>query len=383
MRMTKLTSILTACCLTFASSAMSNTLTVEELRVPSAVEAMPNMLASQTPLIKDFGQQLSSEQALDKVISEFAKKLWQNNVSLIQKQADGDDRKLYWARLSMASALRQHPRFTQLSTEEQQQLMRQFEFISRGSEDVNFDEDATIKILVTGFDPFFLDRHITQSNPSGVSALMLDGKTININNKKAHIEALMIPVRFADFDQGMIESLLTPYMKDKSVDYIFTISMGRKDFDIERFPGLRRSANAPDNLNVYTGANKSLPLIPRLYDKPLTGPEFVKFSLPVDVMKQAKTHYQVNDNKNIATLAGKMTANSLSELANKVSVSGSGGGYLSNEISYRSIVLRNEFNPSLPVGHIHTPRIAAFEPETSNRIYQDILLMLEEVVSQH
>ena len=75
-------------------------------------------------------------------------------------------------------------------------------------------------------------------------------------------------------------------------------------------------------------------------------------------------------------MSGKRTAINLVQLATETSVQGSGGGYLSNEVSYRSIVLRNKLNASLPVGHIHTPRIKAFEPATSKKIVEQIKQML-------
>ena len=99
----------------------------------------------------------------------------------------------------------------------------------------------------------------------------------------------MVPVRYADFDQGEIESLLAPFYALNSVDLISTLSMGRSDFDLEHFPGLRRSATAPDNVNVYTGANKTNPLVPSLVAAPLIGDEFVLFSLPYNAMMKAKT----------------------------------------------------------------------------------------------
>lgn len=99
-------------------------------------------------------------------------------------------------------------------------------------------------------------------------------------------------------------------------------------------------------------------------------------------MKKALGDYNINDNKNITTLSGNRTAKSLAELATKTSVQGSGGGYLSNEVSYRSIVLRNKLNANLPVGHIHTPRIKAFEPATSKKIVEQIKLMLSFALTE-
>jgi pyrrolidone-carboxylate peptidase len=67
----------------------------------------------------------------------------------------------------------------------------------------------------------------------------------------------------------------------------------------------------------------------------------------------------------------------LSQLNGHIAVSGSGGGYLSNEISYRSIRLRDQLNSNIPTGHIHTPRIQQFEPEIEEKIVKQIRTMLE------
>ncbi len=300
--------------------------------------------------------------------------MWKDGVASFKQQNDFDDRSLYWSRLKMTKSLRQSSAFIALLPMQQQELLWQFELLSRGKNDIKFNKNTNKKILVTGFDPFFLDRNIDQSNPSGVAALALDDLFISNDGLSAEIETLIVPVRFADFDQGMIEQLLTPYLKN--VDMIVTISMGRKHFDLERFPGLRRSAKAPGNLNVFTGANSENPLIPKLNGKPLTGAEFVEFSLPVAAMQLANGEYKINDNRNVTTLQHTFEAPSLAALKGQTSVQGSGGGYLSNEISYRSILLRSQNNAVLPVGHIHTPRIKAFEPKTSEKIVKQIKQML-------
>ncbi len=198
----------------------------------------------------------------------------------------------------------------------------------------------------------------------------------------AQIETVMIPVRFNDFDNGIIESLLTPFYRNNSLDMLFTISMGRDNFDIERFPGRNRSADAPDNLNVLTGASHRNPKAPLFNggtsnDGKLNGPEFVQFSLPVEQMQAVKGRWTVKDNRQVRSLSrGQFTASSLAELQNEISVEGSGGGYLSNEISYRSILLRDQFNLNLPVGHIHTPRVKGYDAQTEAEIVEQIKAMI-------
>ena len=357
-------------------------LSIEESRIEKAQKEAPEMTEQFASSLANFERALDSVNTpavLQMIIVQYGSSLWQESVAYLQHNNTFDDRPLYWARLQMAKLLRGNPVFRELSEQVQADFMRQLEFASRGDNQVEYGKLGLKKILVTGFDPFFLDRNIAQSNPSGVAAMYLDGKVLEINGEKAEVQALMIPVRFADFDQGMIEQMLSQRMA--KVNMLATISMGRKDFDLERFPGLRRSSKAPGNLNIYTGATSKNPLKPFLHGEALVTPEFVQFSLPVKAMQKAKGPYQVIDNHKVETLSkGKIEPKSLAELAGEISVQGSGGGYLSNEISYRSIVLRDELNPELPVGHIHTPRIKEWKREEVKNIVLQIEDMLRHSV---
>jgi len=382
--MKKAVALLTMSVLSLTLNAQDHTeLTVEEQRIGKAEQLMPRVTTRLDARIDLFSEQLAQARnltVLTQLVIRHGQAIWREAVASFNQKNDFDDRALYWARLKMARDLRQSQAFKNLLPMQQQKLMWQFELFTRGQRDVRFDKNTKKKILVTGFDPFFLDKNIDQSNPSGVAALALDDLVIRKDALSAEIETLIVPVRFADFDQGMIEELLTPYFQRSDIDMIVTISMGRKDFDLERFPGLRRSAEAPDNLNVYTGANKQKPVIPMLGQEPLKGPEFVEFSLPVKHMTLVQAPFKVNDNHKVSTLNQTLKAESLAKLQSEVSVQGSGGGYLSNEISYRSIVLRNLYRPVLPVGHIHTPRIKAFEPEQSGKIVNQIKAMLTQAI---
>ncbi len=55
------------------------------------------------------------------------------------------------------------------------------------------------RILLTGFDPFTLDRDIRISNPSGATALALDGTVIETADGPARVETAVFPVRWQDF----------------------------------------------------------------------------------------------------------------------------------------------------------------------------------------
>lgn len=366
---------------TFAGELGNTKATVEELRIPTAVKAMPTVAGRLAARIDAFAEQINKAKSytvLTQLVLRHAPALWNDAKKSFITLGDYDDRPLYWSRLKMSKILRSSEGFAKLFPNQQQKLLWTLELLSRGQSDVKFDKKADKKILITGFDPFFLDRNIDQSNPSGVVALSLDDIVLSVEGKTAEVEVLIVPVRFADFDQGMIEELLTPYIAEKNVDMVITVSMGRENFDLERYPALRRSAKAPDNLNVLTGATKNKPLVPKLKFNELKGPEFVEFSLPVDAMKNGSGKYQVNDNRNVSTLEKTYAAQSLAEIVNKVSVNGSGGGYLSNEISYRSILLREKYNPLLPVGHIHTPRIKSFDQQA----LMDIVNQTKNIITQ-
>jgi pyrrolidone-carboxylate peptidase len=368
-------------------------LTIEEQRVEKAQQAMPMLndffdwsdLKAKWSKVRDFA---IAQRAMNQVGDE----LWQYSKQKAQSGEIVDDRPLYWTRLAIHSFIKsskQNFTLTELNS-----LLEVFEKSSRGYSDMGYVKKTDKRIFLTGFDPFLLDKNLKQSNPSGLAILLLDGKVIQYQgiidgvktNITAEINVAMVPVRYSDFDQGEIENLLAPFYALNSVDLISTISMGRSDFDLEHFPGLRRSATAPDNVNVYTGANKTNPLVPSLLESPLIGDEFVLFSLPYQAMMKAKGAYKINDNRDVTILeSGKaedIIANDLTELSDKVSVQGGGGGYLSNEISYRSIVLRNRLGSSIPTGHIHTPRISGFDAETNQKIIAQIKAMLVQTLAE-
>ncbi|BDY03400.1 hypothetical protein [Ferrimonas sp. YFM] len=367
----------------FSLSLNAAVLDPEELRVAQVETDLPELLSPLAPISANaigYHQSAVDEQQHTQGMTLSGSQLWRHAVARVQS-GDLDDRPLYWNRLLVRREMKQQAAGYSQADWQQQISLDAFERASRGMSDIQFNKGTDLKILVTGFDPFFLDRHLNQSNPSGLAALALDGQVLHLNGRTAQVEAAMIPVRFEDFDQGLIESLLTPYLEGKKVDMVVTISMGRSDFDLERFPGLNRSAKAPGNRNIFTGATKETPLPPRLMDQALAGPEFVEFSLPVSAMQRAKGPWKIIDNHQVATLEkGEFEASSLEELSGQTSVSGSGGGYLSNEISYRSIRLGNLLEAKVPTGHIHTPRIAQYEADTEAAIVAQIRAMLTQAI---
>lgn len=366
-----------------APASVSRDLNVEEQRFAEAQTALGNITQTYQAQVQQLVSRYQSdnnELTVTRKVAEDANALWRAAVQDVQ-QGNLDDRPLYWARLDARSKVKQSDPQFKLAGWQRKILLDSLEKASRGMSDINFDADSDIRILLTGFDPFQLDSNIDQSNPSGLAALAMDGIKLQLGSKQVQVETVLIPVRFNDFDDGLIESLLTPYFRDNSVDMVVTVSMGRSDFDLERFPGRNRSAKAADNLNHYTGASPKSPKPPQLNGKVLNGPEFVEFSLPVEAMKRAAGKFKINDNRTVTTDRGEQRGSSVHQLQQHLSVQGSGGGYLSNEISYRSVLLSQLLNSKVPVGHIHTPRVKGYNIETEIEIMRQLEAMLAEAAA--
>ena len=373
-------------------------LTVEEARISKLRERHPEVADRYSDIVnqaKSSFDLAGDYEAMSLLTHHTGKKLWEAAKRTVAEQAILDDRSLYWSRLSLTAYLRASQFAVPLSSNQRISLIERLENSSRGRDSIEFTAGAVKKILVTGFDPFLLDKHIDQSNPSGIVALNLDGQTLTYGQASAEIQTVIFPVRFEDFDAGEVEQLIEPLLKTRQVDMIVTVSMGRTDFDLEHFPGRRRSSGSPDNLNVYSGGDETKPKIPLLNGAVIEGPEFLEFSLPYRAMQQvildAKQDankqpgevtypYLINDNRTITTLDGTFEAKTLAELKDATAVLGSGGGYLSNEISYRSVRLAHKYQPLIPTGHIHTPRLERYDVEQLKTISDQVAEMIRYAI---
>jgi pyrrolidone-carboxylate peptidase len=379
-----------------STNAMS--LTVEEARISKLRERHPEVADRYSDIVnqaKSSFDLAGDYEAMSLLTHHTGKKLWEAAKRTVAEQAILDDRSLYWSRLSLTAYLRASQFAVPLSSNQRISLIERLENSSRGRDSIEFTAGAVKKILVTGFDPFLLDKHIDQSNPSGIVALNLDGQTLTYGQASAEIQTVIFPVRFEDFDAGEVEQLIEPLLKTRQVDMIVTVSMGRTDFDLEHFPGRRRSSGSPDNLNVYSGGDETKPKIPLLNGAVIDGPEFLEFSLPYRAMQRvildAKQDankqqgevtypYLINDNRTITTLDGTFEAKTLAELKGATAVRGSGGGYLSNEISYRNVRLAHKYQPLIPTGHIHTPRLERYDAEQLKTISNQVTEMIRHAI---
>lgn len=168
-------------------------------------------------------------------VRTYARQLWTDErtasrARTTDAQLSGSDAGIYWSRNAMRDVLRQHSVLRlDANLAELQRLIRFLEDESRGRADVNFGNApaGTKRILITGFDPFGQGT----SNPSGIVAANLDGQTVTYGtNNVAYLEALSFPVRYADFDQGMVERIVGPIINDRAnqVSMVITISLAAR-----------------------------------------------------------------------------------------------------------------------------------------------------------
>ncbi|GAB2750776.1 pyroglutamyl peptidase [Streptomyces bullii] len=264
-----------------------------------------------------------------------------------------DDRPLYWARLAMTKHLRTWEPGFGLSDAERAELTADLERTSRGQTDIRPPQGRGVKrILVTGFDPFTLDRDIRISNPSGATALALDGTVIETAGGPARVETAVFPVRWQDFADGTVERTLRPHLP--KVDLFATVSQGRVGrFDIERTNGAWRGGFA-DNENI--GRTGTIPVA-----DPASQPQWTTTTLPYREIVAASTgRFPVYDNTAVTEIPAGGTEPVVrpdGPTPGSTARQGGGGDYLSNEIAYRATLLRDRLglHDRLPGGHVHTP----------------------------
>ncbi|MEU9335724.1 pyroglutamyl peptidase [Streptomyces sp. NPDC048290] len=337
--------------------------TVEELRldraVPQEILRRSGFDSAAPRLTRELSRARSYAQAARIVVRE-GSALWERAVDRAQGRGPAggdlsraDDRPLYWARLSMTREVRAWTPEFALSDERRERLLGLLERGSRGQDDLRYPKgDKVRRVLVTGFDPFTLDRDVRISNPSGAGALALDGTVIETAAGPARVETAVFPVRWADFADGMVERTLRPVLG--KVDLFATVSQGRIGrFDIERTNGAWRGGTG-DNLN--TGTAGPVPVT-----DPGSQPQWTSTTLPYAAITAAGTgRFPVLDNTSVTEIPAGESAPVVrpgGPTPGSAARSGGGGNYLSNEIAYRATLLRDRLGlgATLPGGHVHTP----------------------------
>ncbi|MFE0451544.1 pyroglutamyl peptidase [Streptomyces sp. NPDC058914] len=339
--------------------------TVEEQRLDRAVPREILAASGFDTVAPRFARQLeaahSYAQARRVVVREGAA-LWRRAVDRAQGRGPAggelsrdDDRPLYWARLGMTREVRTWQPGFALGEDQRGSLLADLERASRGQTDIRLPRRAgegPTRVLVTGFDPFTLDRDIRISNPSGATALALDGTVIETPDGPARVETAVFPVRWRDFAQGTVERTLRPHLRH--VDLFATVSQGRVGrFDVERTNGAWRGG-FPDNENV--SRTETVPVT-----DPASQPQWTTTTLPYAQIMAADTgRFPVYDNTSVTEIPAGGTEAVVrpdGPTAGSTARAGGGGNYLSNEIAYRATLLRDRLglHDTLPGGHVHTP----------------------------
>ncbi|MEU8866204.1 MULTISPECIES: pyroglutamyl peptidase [Streptomyces] len=337
--------------------------TVEERRLdkaaPQEILARSGFATVAPEFVRALGKARSYAQA-ERVVERQGARLWQRAVDRAQGRGPAggdlsrdDDRPLYWARLGMTREVRQwEPQFG-LTEAQRTRLLASLERTSRGQDTIRYPHSKGVKrILVTGFDPFTLDRDIRISNPSGATALALDGTVIETADGPARVETAVFPVRWQDFADGTVERTLRRHLP--RVDLFTTVSQGRVGrFDVERTNGAWRGGFG-DNENL--SRTETIPVT-----DPASQPQWTSTTLPYkDIVAASTGRFPVYDNTSVTEIpAGGTTPVVRPEgpTPGSTARAGGGGDYLSNEIAYRATLLRDRLGltDSLPGGHVHTP----------------------------
>lgn len=351
-------------------------LTTEEARLIRARKEIPGIANRLDPLLGKLYLALADHATNVRDLAlRFGRALLRESMSPLNgANSIVDDRSLYWSRLMGLVLIRNAFQKRQDSNPELVvNACSLFERSSRlhladSSEPARAEEQT---VFLSCFDPFSLDNNLAQSNPSAVIAFSLCRERICGHP----VSVAIFPVRYDDFDSGLVESTFDPIFL-RSVRLVLTISMGRDRFDLERYPGRRRSSSAPDNQRrIGPVDNKPVPCT--------DGPEFLEFSLPASSMSKVKGDWKVLDNRRVSTVEnGDFDAASLDEISGQTAVNGSGGGFLSNEIAYRTLLLQSRLNRQFPLGHLHVPRISDYKPQTlSNMTAQTHALIVAALES--
>ncbi|MFC9705341.1 pyroglutamyl peptidase [Streptomyces sp. NPDC056943] len=346
-----------------ATAAGTTAASVEEARLDRAAPQEILRRSGFDSLAPEFAGALAGADSFgeaERTVVRYGSGLWRRAVDRAQGRGNAggdlsrdDDRPLYWSRLALIRELRSWKPGFGITEEGRTRLLDRLERSSRGQDSIRYPAGKGVKrILLTGFDPFTLDRDVRISNPSGATALALDGTWLRTaDGSLARVETAVFPVRWADFADGTVERTLRPHLS--KVDLFTTVSQGRPGrFDIERTNGAWRGG-FPDNENL--SRTETVPVA-----DPAAQPQWTSTSLPYAAITAASTgRFPVYDNTSVTELpAGADTpvVRPDGPTPGSVARAGGGGNYLSNEIAYRATLLRDRLGLTrLPGGHVHTP----------------------------
>jgi hypothetical protein len=221
----------------------------------------------------------------------------------------------------------------------------------------------------------------------------LHNQVVSLGSQKGIIQAALFPVRYKDFNRGVVEEFVEEYLANggpNQVNMLMTISLDGvgSHYYLERF-ATRHRGNTADNMVKQPLFNSS--------GFGMSWLRYLETTLPVlqivpNVSGWSSQEIYYNQSYNEQNYPIDPTATSANALYNLntdlplspsgVMVNGSGGNFLSNEIFYRVARMREKLGSSTKTGHLHIPdRILAKPTRTDAQQVQLIMDAIQRSLS--
>lgn len=377
-------------------------LTVEEVRLGVALTPGGAPVSEQLLLasglhriVEEFGNRLDSATSVPEAAAaarEEGGRLWEIAVARAQGRAPGsgsggveaglpgrdldryDDRPLYWARTAMSAVLRTFTSPHLTTSHQRFALLHLLDRASRGIDRTLWPtaDPSDLRVMVSGFDTFQLDTGVRHSNPSGAAALQLDGRVVETPHGRVVVRAVVLPVNYTDFDQGVVEDAFGPVLRPgpDRAHLITTISMtSRGRMDVEKWAANARGGSPDNNRNQHFGPVSRASHWPQPFDSP----DWIETTLPYQAMIEAGTSpWPVVLKQGVrewpaGTFPDPASLRALPDpTPGSTAAAGTGGDYLSNESMYRSNRLRQALHAwDVPGGHLHISALEYPEDPTA------------------
>lgn len=352
----------------------------------------------------------SAKTALTGLVNTYSAHILNRAFELAKESNDcHDDRLLYWTRLEMAKLFKSHDYLIQ-SFSDRNELLQKFEIQSRNLHLTPADFSSAAagdkKILVLGFDPFIQDPlgDMFPGNAAGAAALQLHKQTLTKSGSSGYILSAILPVRYSDFDAGIIDFFIYGFLQSGQVDMILSISTdgsSKNDyrFDVQRFATLERGYkddNASDQgrTPVFYEPNAQNTDIVRVVDK-TTLPKHLETTLPISSMvplpnkwKEGKGIFNQSYTPDGAPARPKDNGGAVNTSTDPVPAAsddlkqGSNGNFLFNETFYRIAHIREKLNSNVPTGHIQIPTVQQTGKDIDLSDTQDMIDDLVKIIKE-
>ena len=271
-----------------------------------------------------------------------------------------DARPLYWAQMSIRSALRTHnwPKKQKRTT---RRMIESFEQNSRGMNSIDYSSFGSAKkILVVGFDPTSLDSkiggNVETNSISGSLALSLHDQTYDDSGITGAIQSVIFPIRYNDYKEDYLKEFFEEYVSgSNAVDMIIILGENSRqdDLDVEWVAAKSRNGS-PDN----TGRTMK-------NTRGFGAKHFYATTLPVATMVDLGYSPRIYfDQSHISSggsgshpVDGGTDGNTLPvSLPTGKAENGSGGAFIYNQVFYNLMKCHSRASSNIAAGMISVPQ---------------------------